>query len=171
FTDGRRLTSPRRVEFEGADHPLVFFHFSNLHRPADEGQRKIAVPLRAPDPEHAGESSRVLLKDYPVLQGLFEEYDHKVGAFDGAGKQVGAVPEARPRRGVPPLIRVLLGEALRRGMPFERDPYSLSGARVAGSCALFLLRRLRWVDAKLFVSSQLRFARAALSTHLLQFHR
>lgn len=163
FADGRRLVSPQRIAFGETEVPLVFFHFSNLHRPVDERQRKVAVTLRrSPD---------VLLSEQPLLRSLFEAYDRRVLAHEGAGRQVGGVPALRAGRRVPALVRVLLGEALRRGMAFERDPFSMGDARIAACCARFLLRHLRWADAKLFVSAQLRFARSSLSTHLLQFHR
>lgn len=171
FVDGRRVTSPRGVQFRGVDHPLVFFHFSNLHRPLDGRRRKVAKLLPEMDAERVGHTSSVLLSDHPFLHQLFEEYDCRVRAFDGARDAVGVVPTTGRRRVVSPSVRVLMGEALRRGMRFERDPFDSSHWRVATSCALFVLRRMRWTDAKHFIGAHLRFARTSLATDLLQFDR
>jgi hypothetical protein len=168
FADGRQLATTRAVTFNGAHVPLVFFHFSNLHRPANATQRKIANPLPEQGEALAAGMPSVLLKDHPVVQQLFAEYDRLTGAFDVACRATGSVPASRARRSVPLTVRLLLAEALRRGLPYDGDPFCQTNRQVALRCAGYLLRNTNWRDAKLIVGSNLQYLKLSLSVRLLR---
>jgi hypothetical protein len=168
FADGRRLTSTRTISFDGIEVPLVFFHFSNLHRPANVSQRKIANPLPDPTRALAAGMPSTLLADHPILHELFAEYDQLTGAFDADCSTVNAPASSRQRRAVPLTVRLLIAEALRCGMSFDGDPFELSDWQVARRCIGYLLRRMTLRDAWLIVRSNLLYAKLSFSTRLLR---
>ncbi|URI09280.1 hypothetical protein MW290_27325 [Aquincola tertiaricarbonis] len=168
FADGRQLANTRTVTFEGEQTPLVFFHFSNLHRPTDPAHRKIANPLPDQDQALAAGISSVLLKDHQVVLDLFNEYDRLTGEFGGACRTIGGVPSARARRQVPLTIRLLLAEALRRGMTYSQDPFHQTNSQVVRRCLGYLLRNTSWRDAKLIIGSNIQYLKLSLSLRLLR---
>lgn len=65
-------------------------------------------------------------------------------------------------------IRLLLAEALRRGMTYSQDPSHQTNSQVDRCCLGYLLRNTSWRDAKLIIGSNIQYLKLSLSLRLLR---
>ncbi|WP_431288684.1 hypothetical protein [Roseateles chitinivorans] len=166
FCDGRGIEPGGRVSFRGQDWPLVFYHFSNLHHPADASQRKIANPLGLHG-DRRGEVS-VLLSSYPALAALFQDYESRTQVLAPRCKDIG--PIMGSSRPAPPVsVRLLLAEALRRGMTYSGDPAQESPRTVGWRSWRYIVRASSRRDVKTALFSMMAMLRLTLATSLLRF--
>lgn len=166
FCDGRGIDPGERVSFQGQSWPLVFYHFSNLHHCADASQREIANPLGL-HADRRGDVS-VLLISYPALAALFKDYDDRTQAQAQRCKEIG--PVIGSSRPVPPVsVRLLLAEALRRGMTYRGDPAEESPRSVGWRSWRYIVRGLTRRDVRTALFSLMSMLRLTLATSLLRF--
>lgn len=166
FCDRRAIEVGAHVSFQGQAWPLVFYHFSNLHHAADPALRKIANPLSLHDDRRSEVS--VLLASYPALAALFEDYERRTEVLAPRCREIG--PVGGPSRQMPPVsVRLLLAEALRRGMQYPGDP-ALESPRAVGWCSWrYILRRSSKRDLKTALFSLMSMLRLTLAASLLRF--
>lgn len=166
FCDGRGIIAGQRVNFQGQIWPLIFYHFSNLHHSADPEKRKIANPLSHHE-DRRGEIS-VLLTSYPALAALFEDYERRTQVLAPRCREIG--PVVSPTRAAPPIsVRLLLAEALRRGLQYPSDPALESSRAVGWRSCLFILRHSSKRDLKNALFSLKSMLRLMLAASLLRF--
>lgn len=166
FCDGRRVDADQRVNFQGKDWPLIFYHFSNMHRAVDPCQRTVANPLRHYVNRH-GEAS-ILLSSYPDLKKLFEDYDKRTLVPRQRWSNTIFINEPA-RRTAPILVRLLMSEALRRGMTYYGDPAERSHYSVGWYCWLYILRSTSGRDIKTALAAVFSMLRLTVATSLLRF--
>lgn len=166
FCDGRRIEEAQRVSFQGQDWPLVFYHFSNLHHATDPAERKVANPLGVHE-DRRGEVS-VLLQSYPALAGLFKDYEHRVQVLAPHCREIGPA-SGRPRTTPPLSVRLLLAEALRRGMQYPGDPANDSPSTVGWRSWRYVAGRSTKRDVSTAAYALVSMLRLTLAASLLRF--
>lgn len=168
FCDGRQLREDgRSVSFSGGSADLVFFHFSNLDPEPDPARRLVSNPLHLYT--EAGDRSR-RMADYPALERLYADYEAQTAPWKatlGRDLKVPAGLAGRPHD-APRTSRLLLSEALRRGMQFAGDPFDKPASRVAWQSLRFVLRNVTRHDVKAALSAILSMLRLSLASRVLR---
>jgi hypothetical protein len=166
FCDGRRLDDGGLVVFGNNREHLVFFHFSNLDRMPDPSRRLVANPLGLYQ-DKPGLNRR--LADHPPLQRLFADYEGRAARWQVLARELG-VPEARGARtqDVAVGVRLLLSEALRRGMEYPGDPFEQHPGNVAWRAWRYVWRHSSRRDLHTAIAAVRMTLRLTLATSLLR---
>lgn len=167
FCDGREVAEPGpSVRYGGQSLPLVFYHFSNLDREPDRAKRLVAKPLN----QFASARSRSRrMADWPVLEKLYADYEARADAWNDSVRDVKVAQALAGRpQDAPQTARLLLAEALRRGMRYDQDPFRQSAASVRWRSFRFILSRVDGRDVKLALAAVRAAVRLGLSSRLLR---
>lgn len=167
FCDGRRLEEDgRTVAFDGQRQPLVFFHFSNLDREQDASKRLVALPLH----HFLGDRQRSRrMADEPSLERLYADYESRVASWNASTSGLKVADGLVGRtHDTPPTTRLLLSEALRRGMAYPADPFQQSSTLVAWRSLCYVLGQIRFDDIKVSLATIRAAVRLGLSSRLLR---
>lgn len=166
FCDGRSIECGSDVVFQQEVWPLIFYHFSNLDCENNPAGRKIANPLILHE-KHQDKVS-VLLSSYSALATLFEDYQCRTQIVISRYKEIIPVGAASGKTSSR-YVRLLLAEALRRGMQYPGDP-ALESARVVGWKSFrYVLRRSTIRDFRAAMSSVRSIIRLTMSLSLRRF--
>lgn len=161
FCDERQLDeSCRQILFKGDRHELIFFHFSNLDLEPDVTKRLVANPLRG-----------VKLAENLALEQLYTEYDRLTEPWLAVARLIQAETPTTPQIDAPKSVRLLLSEALRRGMQYQGNPFDDGPVRVALRSAKHILGNLSVRDVKAVLAAVLSVARLGLAPRLLRYIR
>lgn len=161
FCDERQLDGGcRQILFQGGRHELIFFHFSNLDREPDVTKRLVANPLGG-----------VRMAENPALERIYSEYDRLTEPWLGVARLIQAETPAAPQIDAPASVRLLLSEALRRGMLYPGNPLNDGAVKVALRCAMHIGRDLSVRDVKAALAAVLSVARLGLAPRLLRYTR
>lgn len=168
FCDLREIESGGRVSFEGQKWPLIFYHFSSLHHEKDITKRKVSNQFANHGKSDEGEDT--LLASSPELAALFVDYDRRVEALSHRCREIGRVEI--PKSSQASLsVRLLLAEALRRGMDYRGDPALDSKHIVGWRCSKYLLSHVSKRDLKAILTAFLSMMSFILTPSLLQLIR
>jgi hypothetical protein len=167
FCDGRQLDADgRTVTFDERHEALVFFHFSNLDREPDPQKRLVAKPLKS----FASDRPRSRrMADLPALEKLYADYEKRVAAwapFVAETKVADGL--ASQKHDAPQIARLLLSEALRRGMSYEENPFEQSTLRVVWQSLSYVLSKLEARDVLKVLSNIFNAMRLGLSSRVLR---
>lgn len=166
FSDQRRLLpDARSVHFRGASHALVFYHFSNLDN-SNAKHRLVARPLQ--EASDGGVTRRYIDED-PALAALYADYGLRVGAWQTLTTSIASELEATARPSpAGPLVRLLYGEARRRGMAESGDPSVEAPASIGLRSAKYIRGTLGRRDLALIYRAFRAFVRSPVSPSLLR---
>lgn len=167
FCDGRHLEDDgRTVTFDDHASALVFFHFSNLDREPDASKRLVANPLHLYADSHR-RSRRMM--DQPALERLYADYEASVAPWTAELATL-TVPDGLKHRthDAPLTSRLLLSEALRRGMSYPGDPFEQSALSVAWRSLMYVLPQITRHDVKSVLSAVLGVARLGLTSRVFR---
>jgi len=164
FCDGRKVSDAGLlVEFRAKSYQLVFYHFSNQDTTISE-RRLVARPLKSllPDGGKGG-----LMIQHQGLQSLHDDYAVRISqGRDVAPKGfMHVLPGAR----VPLYVRLLMAEALRRGMLYKENPFDRSVWIVAFKAWLHLVRNFHLSDLKMIISVSRRMVRSIVTLTLFDY--
>ena len=111
------------------------------------------------------------MAENPTLEQIYSEYDRLTEPWLGVARLIEAESPTAPQIDARASVRLLLSEALRRGMRYRGNPFDDGAVKVALRCAVYIWRDLSVRDVKVALAAVLSVARLGLAPRLLRHMR